>query len=491
MFKHDLFDVLIFSLTTGFLPLSFHKAVITLIPKKGDIHDISNWRPVSLLNTDYKIFAKLLANRLKQHIGNVIHLDQTYCIPNRTIYDNLNLIRDIIHFSNSSNSPLAVVNLDQKKAFDNVDHGYLFSTMRAMGFGNNFLTYLRLLYSGAESHIKVCGGLTAPFPFQKGIRQGCPLSGLLYSIAIEPFLHNLRKQLDQCSFTIPNSGKVCSVSAYADDISIFVTSDVGFDINRIYNLYSRSSAASLNYTKSQGLWAGPWIGRSDKPLNFQWNDQGLRFLGVHLGNYNHYVKQNWTNCSEKLNRTLSRWTPLSSSLSLKGKVLIANQLAATQVFHSLAVLCPPEDILSGLQRRLVDFVLSGKRHLLEKEKLFQPCNHGGLGLACLRARSLTFKFALIQRFHQHNPHPCYLLMDYNLRLYKRLDLSHQLFLLDLEPKFFTSVPCFYGEVLRAWVTSGARMNTSLFSVNDILEIPMIYAPLVESFPGGPAFCARL
>ena len=61
-----------------------------------------------------KHFAKLLANRLKQHIGNVIHLDQTYCIPDRTIYDNLNLIRDIIHFSNSSNSPLAVVNLDQK-----------------------------------------------------------------------------------------------------------------------------------------------------------------------------------------------------------------------------------------------------------------------------------------------------------------------------------------------------------------------------------------
>ena len=122
MLKHDLFDVLNSSIITGSLPLSFHKAVITLIPKKGDIHDISNWRPVSLLNTGYKIFAKLLANRLKQHIGNVIHLDQTYCIPNRTIYDNLNLIRDIIHFSNSSNSPLAVVNLDPKKAFDNVDH---------------------------------------------------------------------------------------------------------------------------------------------------------------------------------------------------------------------------------------------------------------------------------------------------------------------------------------------------------------------------------
>ena len=121
-----------------------------------------------------------------------------------------------------------MVGLDQKKAFDNVDHGYLINTMRAMGFGEVFFSYLQLLYSGSESMIKVCGSLTSPFPFEKGIRQGCPLSGLLYSIAIEPLLNKLRCNINKSGFKLPDTEKYCSVSAYADDVSVFVTSDEGF-----------------------------------------------------------------------------------------------------------------------------------------------------------------------------------------------------------------------------------------------------------------------
>ena len=106
-----------------------------------------------------------------------------------TIYDNISLIGDVINCCNFNDVPLAVVNLNQKKAFDNVDHGYLFNTMRAMGFGDAFVSYIKLLCNGAQSLVKGCGSLTAPFAFDKGIRQGCPLSGLLYSIAIEPFLN--------------------------------------------------------------------------------------------------------------------------------------------------------------------------------------------------------------------------------------------------------------------------------------------------------------
>ena len=137
--KNDLFSVLNHSFLTGSLPRSFGRAVITLLPKKGDLADIANWRPVSLLNNDYKILARLLANRLKECIGSVVGEDQTYCVPGRSIHDNVGLIRDIIDYANENGVPLAVVNLDQKKAFDNVDRGYLFDTMRAMGFGDRFL----------------------------------------------------------------------------------------------------------------------------------------------------------------------------------------------------------------------------------------------------------------------------------------------------------------------------------------------------------------
>ena len=112
-----------------------------------------------------------------------------------------------------------------------------------------------------------------------------------------PYLIPIRRELSDKSLLIPNTQRRCSVSAYADDITVFVTQDSGFNaIRNVYDLFSRSSAASLNYQKSKGLWVGSWTGRIDKPLDFQWSNQGLPFLGVHLGNNDIYTQQNWTNC---------------------------------------------------------------------------------------------------------------------------------------------------------------------------------------------------
>ena len=480
LLKNDLLSVLQYAITSGNLPNSFHKAVITLIPKKGDPADIANWRPVSLLNNDYKIFAKALANRLKLCIGDIIHHDQSYCVPGRTIYDNIILIRDVIHFANCNNFPLAIVNLDQKKAFDNVDHHYLFSTMKAMGIGDFFISCVKLLYKNAEGLVKVCRSLSAPFPFRKGIRQGCPMSGLLYSIAIEPFLHLSRQNLRDSGFTLPNTGTKVSVSAYADDISIFVSSDSGFDtIERVYNIFSTSSNACLNHEKSQGLWLGSWSRRSENPLHFKWNNEGLTFLGVHLGTSNTFINQNWMKCKEKLNKTLTRWTSITHSLSLKGKILVANQLAASKIFHHLATLSPPKSILTELQEMLINFVWSNKRHLLKKQILYQEPNKGGLGLVCLQARVLAFRFAFLQRFLNLSSHPAYALCSYNLKKYKRLNFDFQLFLIETDPKYDTSLPCFYSEVLSAWRSSGAHIESSSFSVNHVLNIPLNYTLLLS------------
>ena len=109
---------------------------------------------------------------------------------------------------------------------------------------------------------------------------------------------------------------MCIVSAYADDVSIFITSDVGFAlIEEAYAIFSRASAACLNTKKSQGLWVGRWKGRSDSPLNFSWNSEGLPFLGVHLGNTEHYVKQIWAKCKDRLNKTLLSWCRSKSSFA--------------------------------------------------------------------------------------------------------------------------------------------------------------------------------
>ncbi|KAL7872663.1 hypothetical protein AOLI_G00117340 [Acnodon oligacanthus] len=180
--------------------MAFRRAVIILLPKKGGLQDIKNWRPVSLC-TDLKVFSKALAIRLRDVMGHVIHLDQTYCVPGRTISDNICLIRDVLEVSNILGVDSGLISLDQEKAVARVEHQYLWCTLEAFGFSPYFITMVRVSYQDVESVLKISGGLSAPFRAERGIRQGCALSGMLYSLAIEPLLNRLHSKFEGFAFT--------------------------------------------------------------------------------------------------------------------------------------------------------------------------------------------------------------------------------------------------------------------------------------------------
>lgn len=133
--------------------------------------------------------------RLKKVMEKVIHVDQTYCVPSRLITDNITFIRDILNLSGSLGCKLGLISLDQEKAFDRVEHQYLWRTLQAFGFSSGLIARIRVLYRDIESVLKINGGLSAPFQVQRGVRQGCSLSGMLYSLAIEPSLNQLRSLL--------------------------------------------------------------------------------------------------------------------------------------------------------------------------------------------------------------------------------------------------------------------------------------------------------
>ena len=100
----------------------------------GNPQLVENWRPVSLLCADYKILSKVLANLMKTVISSVIHPDQTYCVPGRSIHDNIFLVRDIISCNKHLCDDFGLLFLDQAQAFDLVDHKYLFFCFEGNGF---------------------------------------------------------------------------------------------------------------------------------------------------------------------------------------------------------------------------------------------------------------------------------------------------------------------------------------------------------------------
>ena len=187
--------------------MSCRRAVITLLPKKGDLQQLKNWRPVSLLCTDYKLLSKALATRLGKVMAEVIHVDQSYCVPGRLITDNVMFILDFLDVSGSLGVETGLISIDQEKAFDRVEHQYLWHTLQVFCFSPGFIAMIQVLYRNIESMLKINGGLSGPFQVQRGVRQGCSLSGMLYSLAIEPLLHNIRNKLSGVVFP---GGNGCS-----------------------------------------------------------------------------------------------------------------------------------------------------------------------------------------------------------------------------------------------------------------------------------------
>ncbi len=147
-------------------------------------------------------------------ISQVIHSDQSYCVPRRSIVDNISLIRDALEVSKLLNLDFGLISLDQEKAFDRVEHFYLWKTLEAFGFKQDFIKMVQVLYSEVESVLKINGGLCAPFQVKRGVRQGCALSGMLYSLAIEPLLQQIRGKIN--GLHLPNciSTKNVCLSAY-------------------------------------------------------------------------------------------------------------------------------------------------------------------------------------------------------------------------------------------------------------------------------------
>ncbi|CAM4410874.1 unnamed protein product [Lepidochelys kempii] len=307
----DLVTVWAESLQSGVLPLSCRRVVLALLPKKGDFRDLRNWRPVSFLSTDYKIVAKAISLQLGSVLADVIHQDQTYTVPDRSIFDNLFLVRDLLELRRRNSLLFAHLSLDQKKAFDRVDHGYLLSTLRAFGFGPQFVGFLRMLYASAECLVKLNWTLTEPVNFERGVQQGSLLSGQLYTLAIEPFLCLLRRRLTGLVLGEPELRLV--LSTYADDVLLVVQDpgDLAW-VEACQAIYSAASAR-VNWDKRSGLAVGDWQQASFLPPALQavrWSTGPLLYLGVYLSATHPSLPENWENLEGGVIERLWKWTGL-------------------------------------------------------------------------------------------------------------------------------------------------------------------------------------
>ena len=151
-----------------------------------------NWRPISLLNTDYKLASTIITERPKKVMDSIVHADQTRGVVGCSIFSNLHLVRDLLDMIDKTDECGILVTLDQEKAFDRVDHAFLMGVLTRFGFGPSFRRWVSIFYSNVFSRIICNGRLTDPIFLERGVRQGCPLSPLLYVLVSEVLSTQIR-----------------------------------------------------------------------------------------------------------------------------------------------------------------------------------------------------------------------------------------------------------------------------------------------------------
>ncbi|CAM4655218.1 unnamed protein product [Caretta caretta] len=236
-----------------------------------------------------------------------------------------------------------------------MDHGYLLGTLRVFGFGPQFA-----LYADAECLVRLNWTLTEPVSFGQGVRQGCLLSGQLYTLAIEPFLHLLRKRL--MGLVLCELEVRLVLAVYADDMLLMVQDpDDLVWVEACQAVYSAASSARVNWVKNSGLVVGGGGWASSLPPMLQairWSAGSLLYLGVYLSAPHPSPPENWPGSQGRVTGRLRGWTGLLQCLSLRGRARVLNRLVLSMLWHRLNTLVPPPAFLTNLQRLVLEVILA-------------------------------------------------------------------------------------------------------------------------------------
>ena len=200
--------------------------------------------------------------------------------------ENIRLIHDIVDYADAEGLSGAILSLDQQKAFDRVDWSYMLRTLQAFGFGPTFCSLVKLLYTQVNLAVHVDGFLTELFPASRGVRQGCPLSPLLYVVVAETLASAIRAiRADPCikGFPLPCGRKISKLSQYADDTSTFVRDGRSLVATfALFSRYERASGAKLNPGKSTGLLFGVWKTRVPADVRVKWSTVSINVRGKNI-----------------------------------------------------------------------------------------------------------------------------------------------------------------------------------------------------------------
>ena len=357
---------------TGELSITQKRGVITCIPKGDKPREfLKNWRPISLLTTDYKIITSVMANRMKTVLDEIIGPDQKGFLKDRYIEENTRLVYDLIQYCKEKKKEGILVLIDFEKAFDSIEWSYITKVLTKYNFGVDFIHFFDMVYKDAQSCVINNGNYSEFFQLGRGCRQGDPWSPYLFILCIEPLAQRIKQEQNITGLKIGNYE--IKLGQYADDTFLILD---GSEISisscmQILQRFGNISGLTVNVDKTQVIKLGSDYAETVCPvLNIPFRKR-FKLLGIEFSvNLDEIEELNFRGKITKIQNIirLYQWR----NLTIAGKITIMKMQILPNLVHLLAVLPSPKpQLFTEINSIITNFIWNNKRPKIQMNTLVQ------------------------------------------------------------------------------------------------------------------------
>ena len=373
----------------------FKNANISLFFKKGDPTLVSNYRPISSMNTDCKMYTNLLNMRLAPWAVAKLHPDQKGFVPGRLMNEHTRLASEVAHLCDATGTPGFIVGLDQAKAYDRVDQPWLLQVLAASGLPPDLILLISDLTSDCKSRVRINSGYSPYFVLRRGVRQGDPLSCLLFNFSIEPLAVKLRQVVKGLS--VPGL-KPVKVMLYADDINLFLRREDSVpEISECLTSVSRAIGSKFNMDKTDIKPVGPHEfqlacyanqnmgGPSIPGAHILPPADPLCVLGVWVGSRD-FAADRWDQIDKHVKKIISQWRAIGALA--RNRSILAKALMLSRCHFLMDGNGIPPGMVRKIGNKISNFV-RGKFSAMAYNTLEAPLEEGGLNTPSLASRKMA------------------------------------------------------------------------------------------------------
>lgn len=391
-FRKELMPILLatcnWALEKAVTPPTWKEAIISLIPKEGkDRTECGSYRPISILNVDYRIYTSVMARRMEEFLPTLIHNDQTGFIHMRQTHDNIKRTLHIMDHIRQHKVKAMILSLDAEKAFDSVSWQYLYKVLNKFGFNELAINAIKAIYDNPTAKLKINGHISHPITLERGVRQGCAWSPLLFAIFLEPLAQYIRQNDKISGITI--NGVEHKIACYADDVLLYLRQpEMSLpEVMKFLQCLGPLSGYKLNITKTEILTYN--LSLSDNFKNtypLKWKTESFKYLGVILPkDMSRLYEKNYDPLHRKIKEDLARWNlvPFLSLCSRIETIKINVLPRFLYLFQALPVTVT-QDKFAEWDKMISRFIWQGKRPRVLFKTLQLPKEKGGWGLPSLK-----------------------------------------------------------------------------------------------------------